>query len=127
MVPAAEVKIKEKEGILKILLFFFLELFAMRTNPEKKKKSRTTKNYEKRQKLGLDFPSAFKKFPIFTDVAFNSAICGHLEFRCSFYCLSRVTILLQQCSTALRTKQACEWFFTSENNNPYDRARVDCT
>ena len=107
MVPAAEVKIKEKDGILKIL-FLFLELFAMRTNPEEKKNSRTTKNYEKRQKLGLDFPSAFKKFPSFTDVAFNSAVCGHLEFPCSFYCLSRVTILLRQCSIALRTKQACE-------------------
>ena len=108
-------------------LKFFLELFAMRTNPEEKKNSRTTKNYEKRQKLGLDFPSAFKKFPSFTDVAFNSAVCGHLEFPCSFYCLSRATTPLRQCSIALKPKQACEWFFTSENNNPYGRARVDCT
>jgi len=36
MVPAAEVKIKEKDGILKIM-FLFLELFAMRTNPEQKR------------------------------------------------------------------------------------------
>ena len=80
-----------------------------------------------RQKLGLDFPSAFKKFPSFTDVVFNSAVCGHLEIPCSFYCLSRATIPLRQCAIALRTKQACEWFFTSENNNPSDRAPIDFT
>ena len=79
MVPSAEVKIKEKDGILKIL-YLFLELFAMRA----KKNSRTTKNYEKRQKLGLDFLSAFKKFPSFTDIAFNSAVCEHLEIPCRF-------------------------------------------
>ena len=59
MVPAAEVKIKEKDGILKIM-FLFLELFAMRTNPEKKKNSRTTKNYEKR-KIGPGFSLCFQK------------------------------------------------------------------
>lgn len=36
MVPSAEVKIKEKDGILKIL-YLFLELFAMRANPEQKR------------------------------------------------------------------------------------------